>query len=126
MDLQKFVDSFNIMTGILSVEKRTDGKIGTIRVEAGNKQYVQSMERVDENGKTIFSTKFVPGECYERYMPKELNFENFCYEAAIKKKPVHAYIRPERFDFCIMMWREASSLCTSSTVIPICTISTIA
>jgi diguanylate cyclase (GGDEF)-like protein len=101
MDLQKFVDSFNIMTGILSVEKRADGNIGTIRIEAANKQYIQSMEKVDENGNTIFSTKFIPGECYERYMPKELNFENFCYEAAIKKKPVHAYIRPERFDFCI-------------------------
>ena len=101
MDLQKFVDSFNIMTGILSVEKRADGNIGTIRIEAANKQYIQSMEKGDENGNTIFSTKFIPGECYERYMPKELNFENFCYEAAIKKKPVHAYIRPERFDFCI-------------------------
>jgi len=101
MDLQKFVDSFNIMTGILSVEKRADGNIGTIRIEAANKQYIQSMEKVDENGNTIFSTKFIPGECYERYMPKELNFENFCYEAAIKKQPVHAYIRPERFDFCI-------------------------
>lgn len=101
MDLQKFVNSFNIMTGILSVEKRADGNIGTIRIEAANKQYIQSMEKVDENGNTIFSTKFIPGECYERYMPKELNFENFCYEAAIKKKPVHAYIRPERFDFCI-------------------------
>lgn len=89
------------MTGILSVEKRADGNIGTIRIEAANKQYIQSMEKVDENGNTIFSTKFIPGECYERYMPKELNFENFCYEAAIKKKPVHAYIRPERFDFCI-------------------------
>ena len=101
MNLQKFVDSFNIMTGILSVEKRADGNIGTIRIEAANKQYIQSMEKVDENGNTIFSTKFIPGECYERYMPKELNFEHFCYEAAIKKKPVHAYIRPERFDFCI-------------------------
>lgn len=101
MDLQKIVDSFNIMTAILSVEKRADGKIGTIRVEAGNQAYIQSMERVDEDGKTIFSTKFVPGERYERYMKKELNFETFCYESAIKKKPVHAYIRPERFDFCI-------------------------
>ena len=101
MDLQKIVDSLDSITSILSVEKRDDGNIGTIRIEAANAKYIHSMEQVDENGNVIFPTKFVPGSNYERYMKKELNFENFCYECAIKKKPVHAYIRPERFDFCI-------------------------
>ena len=101
MDLQKIVDSLDSITSILSVEKRDDGNIGTIRIEAANAKYIHSMEQVDEDGNVIFSTKFVPGSNYERYMKKELNFENFCYESAIKKKPVHAYIRPERFDFCI-------------------------
>ena len=100
MDLQKFVDSFNNMTSILSVEKRTDGKIGTIRIEAANQLYIESMEKVGE-GTSVFTQKFVPGSNYERYMQKELNFENFCYECAINKKPVHAYIRPEQFNFCI-------------------------
>ena len=100
MDLQKFVDSFNNMTSILSVEKRTDGKIGTIRIEAANQLYIKSMEKVSD-GTSVFSQKFVPGCNYERYMQKELNFENFCYECAINKKPVHAYIRPEQFNFCI-------------------------
>lgn len=101
MDLQTIVDKFHTMTSIVSVEKRDDDKIGTIRIEAGNELYIKSMEKVDEEGNVIFKQKFIPGSNYERYMKKELNFENFCYECAIKKKPVHAYIRPERYNFCI-------------------------
>ena len=101
MDLQSIVDKFHTMTSILSVEKRDDDKIGMIRIEAGNAPYIHAMEKMDSDGNVIFKEKFVPGSSYERYMKKELNFENFCYECAIKKKPVHAYIRPERYNFCI-------------------------
>jgi diguanylate cyclase (GGDEF)-like protein len=100
-DLQKFVNSFRAMTSILSVEKTTDGSIGTIRVELANPQYVASMENRDNDGKSVFSQKFIPGSNYEMYMEKELNFEKFVYQSAILHKPVHAYIRPERFNFCI-------------------------
>ncbi len=100
-DLQKFVNSFRAMTSILSVEKTTDGSIGTIRVEVANPQYVASMEHRDNDGKSVFSQKFIPGSNYEMYMEKELNFEKFVYQSAILHKPVHAYIRPERFNFCI-------------------------
>ena len=98
-ELQKFVESFPTITSILSVEKRTDGNIGTIRIEAGNQIYIKSMERKDESGNSVFSQTFVPGSNYERYMEKELNFEKFVYQSAILHKPVHAYIRPERFNF---------------------------
>ena len=101
MDLQKIVEKFDSTTCIMSVEKRTDGKIGSIRIEAANQRYIKAMEHVDENNKVIYSREFIPGSSYEKYMQKELNFENFCYECAINKKPIHAYIRPERFDFCI-------------------------
>lgn len=100
-DLQKFVNSFRAMTSILSIEKTTDGSIGTIRVELANPQYVASMEHRDNDGKSVFSQKFIPGSNYEMYMEKELNFEKFVYQSAILHKPVHAYIRPERFNFCI-------------------------
>lgn len=101
MNLQDIVNKFHTMTSILSVEKRNDDKIGTIRIEAGNDLYISSMEKMNKDGNVVFKEKFVPGSNYERYMKKELNFENFCYECAIKKKPVHAYIRPERYNFCI-------------------------
>ena len=101
MNLQEFVERFHTMTCIVSVEKCGNGKTGTIRLEAGNELYIRSMEKVDDNGNVIFKEKFVPGSNYERYMKKELRFENFCYECAIKKKPIHAYIRPEYYDFSI-------------------------
>ena len=104
MDLQNIADSIHTMTSILSVEKRNDDRIGTIRIEAGNELYIKSMEKVDDDGNVIFKQKFVPGASYERYMKKELNFENFCYECAIKKKPIHAYIRPERYTFSINLY----------------------
>ena len=103
-ELQKFVDSFHTMTSILSVERTTDGSIGTIRIEAGNELYVKSMERKDSDGNSVFSQKFVPGSNYEMYMAKELNFEKFCYQSAILQKPVHAYIQPERFPFWINLF----------------------
>lgn len=103
-ELKKFVDSFCTMTSILSVERTTDGSIGTIRIEAGNEQYVKSMERKDGDGNSVFSQKFIPGSNYERYMEKELNFEKFCYQSAILRKPVHAYIQPERFPFWINLF----------------------
>lgn len=104
MDLQEFVNKFHTMTSILSVEKRDDDKIGTIRIEAANNLYIHAMEKVDKDGNVVFKEKFIPGSSYERYMKKELNFENFCYECAIKKKPVHAYIRPEYYNFCINLY----------------------
>ena len=103
-ELQKFVDSFHTMTSILSVEKTNDGSIGTIRIEAGNELYVKSMERKDDDGNSVFNQKFIPGSNYEMYMEKELNFEKFCYQSAILKKPVHAYIQPERFPFWINLF----------------------
>ena len=103
MNLQEFVERFHTMTCIVSVEKYENGKTGTIRIEAGNELYIRSMEKVDENGNVIFKEKFVPGSNYERYMKKELRFENFCYECAIKKKTIHAYIRPEYYNFSITL-----------------------
>ena len=100
-ELQQFVESFPTMTSILSVEKRADEKIGTIRIEVANRAYIQSMEANRGDGNSVFSQSFVPGSNYERYMEKELNFEKFVYQSAILQKPLHAYIRPERFNFCI-------------------------
>ncbi len=45
------------------------------------------------------TSQFEPNCLYERYFPKDLNFELFCYNCAVKKKPMHTYVHPERFDF---------------------------
>ena len=101
MDLQKFVDSFNTMTCVVSVEKREDGRLGRILYEVANKPFIEATEQAVRDGYAITNEPFKPGSSYERYMKKELNFEHFCYQCAIKKEPIHAYIRPEHFDFCI-------------------------
>ena len=101
MDLQKFVDSFITMTCVVSVEKREDGRLGRILYEAANKPFIEATEQAIRDGYAITNEPFKPGSSYERYMKKELNFEHFCYQCAIKKEPIHAYIRPEHFDFCI-------------------------
>ena len=101
MDLQKFVDSFNSMTCVVSVEKRKDGRLGRILYEAANAAFIEATNTAIRDGYAITNEPFRPGTSYEKYMKKELNFEHFCYQCAIKKEPVHAYIRPEHFDFCI-------------------------
>ena len=94
MDLQAIADQFASVTCIMSVEKKPDGGYGVIRIEAGNKAYEKTF--LDAAGEGT-SPKFVPGQNYEVYISKDLNFEDFCYRAAVLKKPMHAYVHPERF-----------------------------
>ena len=100
MNYQEFVDQFETMTCILSVEKKGDGGYGTIRIVTGNKAYMDSIENFnDPSVPSMLDIKFVPNSPYERYIPKDMNFEAFCYKCAIGKKPMHTYVHPERFDF---------------------------
>ena len=87
------------MTCIMSIEKNADGSYGKMRIEVGNKAYVASYEKnVDNPIDMPFGNKFVPGQEYTNYIPKDLNFEHFIYSSAVLKKPMHAYIHPERFN----------------------------
>ena len=98
MDLQEYVNQFDSMTCIMSVEKKPNG-YGKMRIEVGNKAYIDSFEK--NSGNLIdmpFGKRFVPGQEYTAYIPKDLNFEHFIYSSAVLKKPMHAYIHPERFD----------------------------
>ncbi|WP_034449067.1 sensor domain-containing diguanylate cyclase [Butyrivibrio sp. AE2032] len=98
MDFQAFVDNIETMTCVISVEMKEDGNYGDIRLVAGNKAYVQSIEAAWD-GPQLMSNKFVPNSIYQNYFPKDLNFETVCYRAAVEKHPVHTYVHPERFDF---------------------------
>ena len=87
------------MTCIMSVEKNADGSYGKMRIEVGNKAYAASFEKSNDNLIDMpFGNKFVPGQEYTAYIPKDLNFEHFIYNSAVLKKPMHAYIHPERFN----------------------------
>lgn len=104
MDFQEYVDKFDTMTCILSVERRENGGYGKIRIVAGNKPYINSIERPNFRGAgDLDQGVFVPGSLYEKYIPKDLNFENFCYNSAILKKVMHTCVHPERFPIWINM-----------------------
>ena len=97
MDLQEYVDQFDSMTCIMSIEKNADGSYGKMRIEVGNKAYCATFEK-NSDIDMPFGNKFVPGQEYTTYIPKDLNFEHFIYSSAVLKKPMHAYIHPDRFD----------------------------
>lgn len=92
MDLQEYVDQFDLMTCILSVEKKPDGSYGKICIEAGNKAYLATFEKSYDSPINLNNDKaFVPGKEYTEYIPKDLNFEHFIVSSAVHKKPMHAY-----------------------------------
>ncbi len=98
MDLQDYVDQFDSMTCIMSVEKNPDGSVGKIRIEVGNKAYLSTFEKGDESQATMNGGNgFIPGAEYTQYLPRDLNFEHFICASAVDKKPMHAYIHPDRF-----------------------------
>ena len=99
MDLKPFVDQIEAMTCIMSVEEKEDGSCGEIRIVTGNKAYIDSIENPSPDVPMLKASRFVPNSLYERYIPKDLNFELFCYNCAVRKKPMHTYVHPERFDF---------------------------
>ena len=48
MDLQEYVNQFDSMTCIMSVEKKPNG-YGKMRIEVGNKAYIDSFEKNSGN-----------------------------------------------------------------------------
>ncbi|MCR5188433.1 MAG: hypothetical protein K6C97_05815 [Treponema sp.] len=103
MDFQNFVDGFKLMTCLISVEKFSDDSYGNIRIVTGNKAYIQSIE-ADPDAPQMLTNKFTPNLEYTNYLPKDLNFEDFCYRSAILKQPLHTYAKPDRFDFWFNMF----------------------
>lgn len=100
MDFQKFVDNYKAMTCIISVERKDDGSCGTIRIVAANAAYIASIEDLMHIASSqMLKNKFIPDSEYTDYIPKDLNFEDLCYRAAILGQPQYTYIHPERYPF---------------------------
>ena len=97
MNIQNFIDNINKIACVLSVKKLSDGSFGDIRIEAGNSAYMDSVE----NTPGMKGAKFVPGEPYTRYIPKDLNFEDFTVRSAVNGRLLHSCVHADRFDFWI-------------------------
>ena len=102
MDFQTTVDNVESMAVVVSIENLGDGKYGTLRLVAGNKAYIDSVEH-PAPGVNMLSNKFIPNSEYTNYITRDLNFEAACYDAGIDKKIVHSYTHPGRMNVWLNM-----------------------
>ena len=87
MDFQELVDSYEMAAAVLSVEKTPDGHYGEIRIVRANAQYKQ-----------IMGSGYYDDILYTEIVPKELNFEDFCYRCAVLKQHLHSYADTKSLD----------------------------
>ena len=92
-DFQNLVDGIEAASSVMSVEVQEDGSFGTLRIVVGNKAYIDSIER-PAGDYQMFHNKFIPNSIYTDYVPRDLNFEDFCYRSAVQKKCMHSYVKP--------------------------------
>ena len=71
---------------VVSIEKLKDGA-GEIRIVDGNDAYLASF-----SGEMYSAHVFVPNRVYTEYLPKNLNFEDFCYRSAVLHQQLHSYV----------------------------------
>ena len=118
MDFQNFIDNFVSVSCVLSVERKTDGTCGTIRIVCGNKAYIDSLKVVKGADSPASPREFVPNSDYKLYVPENLNFEENCYRAAIEKESLHACTHSNYID----SWFEifVSPLCSDRDDIGYC------
>ena len=114
MDFQTIVDGMSAMTVVVSVERLADGQPGKFRLVAGNKAYIDSIEH-PAPGTVMLSEKFIPNSEYTNYITRDLNFEDYCYRAAVEKKCLHSYAHPDRMDvwfnmMFIPLWPDEGNL----------------
>ena len=102
MDFQKIVDSMTAMTCVVSVERLPDGGHGKFRIVTGNKAYIDSIEHPAPGAKML-KDKFIPNSEYTDYLTRDMNFEDYCYRAAVGKKCLHSYVHPDRMDVWLNM-----------------------
>lgn len=102
MEFKQFSDLFLPMTCVISLEKDPDGSYGNIRIVTGNQPYINSTAAFAEMGAADKGqVSFVPDSPYERYIPRDKNFEDYCYRCAVKGEILHSYICPENYNFWI-------------------------
>ena len=96
-DYQFFAEHIKSMSGIISVEVFPDGSYGNIRLVTANDAFIhvpeQMLRDIGESGQR--RAGFVPDQPYEQFLPKNKDFEEFCYRSAILGETLHTYIQPE-------------------------------
>ena len=86
---------------VLSVEKTDDGHYGDIRIVRANAMYKQ-----------IMGEGYRDDMIYSELIPKEPNFEDFCFRCAVQKKHLHAYVDTKSMG----LWTDASYIPLSTEI----------
>lgn len=94
-DFQNLVDGIEAATSVMAVHVLEDGTFGELRVVTGNKAYIDSIEH-PAGDYTMRTNKFVPNSIYTDFVPRDLNFEDFCFRSAVMKKCLHSYVKPSQ------------------------------
>lgn len=94
MDYRSLVQCFAVPCCVLSVEKTADNGFGEIRIVCANERYRQVMDGYHDN------------MIYHELVPKDLNFEDFCYRSAVLGQHMHAYVEVMR----LQCWMEETIL----------------
>ena len=91
MNFKEMCSSIRHKACVLSIKKTSEGD-AEIRIVDGNEAYLRSftMDSYEKH-------EFVPNSLYTDYLPKNLNFEDYCFRSAVKKELLHSYAYPENF-----------------------------
>ena len=93
MDYQTLVQCIAVPCCVLSVEKTADGGFGEIRILCANERYRQ-----------VMGSGYYDNMIYDELVPKDLNFEDFCYRSAILGQQMHSYVEVMK----LQCWIELS------------------
>ena len=96
MDYQKIVDDIGEIACVVSVELKENGGYGDLRIVAGNKAYIDTIEHPLDD-MPMQKKKFVPNMMYTEYVPGDLDFEQYCYRAAAENKCLHSSSKSDNF-----------------------------
>ena len=119
VNFQRIADSFCAPTCVVSVERKTDGGYGDIRLVCTNRKYMDMLDmrrKTNDDDSDPENGSFIPNLLYTEYFPQNINFEDVCFRAAILKKEVHTYAHIHNadiwFDIYVMpMDYESGNLC---------------
>ena len=81
MDFQNFIDTFTVPCCVMEVKKNPDGSCGMVRIHRSNAPY-----------REIMGEAYYDDMPYYELVPKDPNFEDFCFRAAHENRRMHAYV----------------------------------
>ena len=89
MDYKAFLETFNRLACIMSVDPKEEGD-NRYRILDANDAYKHTVvEKIED---------FVCNVPYTRYIPKAANFETLCDNCAFSDRPIHTYFDIELYD----------------------------